>query len=328
MSNAIILQGRYTSTGNDIIVPLRSGVDWFQTWNLTSIGSPVNTDVKAASWQFGFPAASAMCTVYVSASTADNLTYHNGTGGFTYIDSSIQTPGVTQNTITAISTAASPVVTNSGTNGLVAGNIVRLSNCAGGATGLNGIDFVVGSTSLSSTTFQLQSAVQLSVAGTTGSFTLINYDPIYYPRHRVITAMVDIGVTTTIATSVPHGYQVGQQIRLNIPSNYGTSAIFNGVQVTVLEVSSSVELIVDLDMSGFTFAFPSATSVAFTPAIIVPIGENTAYANAQMVNVLTDSTVNEAEIGMLIDGGATQPGGAADDQIYWQAGVSFSIDNQ
>lgn len=335
-TNTTILQGRYTSTGSSILIPLRSGVDWFELYNITAMVAQNDVTVVRGYWQFGMPVDSGILTTFYSGTPDSNVDVYSTTGGFTYIDTSASVAGTVNATITAISTASAPVVTNTGTNGLVAGNIVRLTNVAGGATGFNGIDWLVGSASLSSTTFQLYTAPQLSVAGTTGSYQRINFDPIFYPRHRIITSIINAGGVTTVTTSVPHGYQVGQQIRLNVTSSlYGAWVAANNLITTVTAVdaapafSGSISFEISDDLSALgTLTFPKAATVPFTPAQVVPVGENTAYAEAQSVNILSDATINEAEIGMLIRGGATYPGGVESDVIYWKAGVSFSIDNQ
>jgi len=327
-TDTTILQGSFVSTGSNQFIPLRGGVEWMETKNVTSQATPANLDALSSSWQIGMPDNSGSFNLYVAASTAC-VEFYSTDGGYTLVDTSAQTSGVVTNTITAISTAITPVVTNTGVNGLVAGQIVRLSNCLGGAQALNGIDFIVGPSSLTNTTFELLSAPQLTTAGTTGGWSVINYDPIFYPRNRVISIMAPIDNTTSILTTIPHGLTVGQQIRLNISDDlYGNWVAANNVQTTIIEVTSNLEFTVSFNSSALgTFDFPVTATGAFTPAAITPFGENTPYAVAQGVNILADATLNTAQIGMLLKAGASEPAGSAGDLIYWKAGVSFSVDN-
>src|SRR5579872_5704561 len=316
-TNTIIQQGRFTSTGTNVLISLRGGVSWMNVYNTTQMNAGTNGHGFQYYWQLGMSGTDGIVYANLgSPQTGTAPSYQSGC--FQVIDTSAATLGVVNNTITAISTAAAPVVTNTGTNGLVAGNVVRLTNVAGGATGFNGIDWLVGSTSLSATTFQLYTAPQLSVAGTTGSFEVINFDPIFYPRHRIIAAAVSSGGVTTIQTNVPHGYQVGQQIRLNVVDPvYGSWVAANNLVTTVTNVhagpafSGSVEFDISDDLTALgTLAFPNAATTPFTPAQITPVGENTAYAQAQGVNILSDATINTAEVGLLLYAGTQGPAGS------------------
>ena len=80
--------------------------------------------------------------------------------------------------------------------------------------------------------------------------------------------------------------------------------------------------------TAFTaFTFPASSSNAFTPATVVPMGEDTADALIQNVNILSDATVNTGYIGMTLAAGANSPAGLSGNLIYWVAGSSFSVTN-
>lgn len=325
-NNTIIQQGFFTSAGSAVNIPLRSGVDWMRVYNTTIAAASQTTAVGVEYyWQLGFPAGAQWEYLKSNAANAANLSQYLTSGGFTYIDSSLNRYGVVNATVTAVSTASIPVVTNSSTNGLSAGSIVKLLNIAG-APQLGGMDFTVGYNTLSSTTFSLDYMAQLSVAGTTGSWELVNFDPIYYPRRRFITA-ISQATSAVVTLSVTHGYQVGQLVRMVVPSDYGMIQM-NGLQATIIAVNNSTtvnSITLDIDSSSFNaFAFPLAASYPFTQAQVVPMGEDTAYANYADVNVLSDATVNTAFIGMQLAAGANSPAGQSGNVIYWQAGKSFS----
>ncbi len=329
MDLTILQQGRFTSTGASVTLPIRSEVDWMMVYNITQAAASQTTAVGVKYyWQNGFPAGAKWTTFKSNAADAANLEQYITSNGFTLVDSSVQTPGVLNSTITAISNASIPVVTNTGTNGLTAGAIVRLFNVAG-AQQLGGIDFTVGYNTLSTTTFSLDYMTQI-VAGTTGSWRLIPYDPIFYPRRRYITNITQ-AAQAVVTLSVTHGYQVGQSVRVVVPAACGMVEI-NNLEGTIVAIntntSSGNTITLNINSTGFTaFAFPLTAAVPFSPAEIVPIGEDTGFALSQGANILSDATVNEAVVGMLLQGGVNCPAGANDDVIYWVAGQSFSVSN-
>jgi hypothetical protein len=328
MDNTIIQQGRFTSTGANVTLQLRADVDWLKVYNYTQFANGTGTgQVVAAIWQRGMSAGTGL--VYTkTATTLAAIPAALSSGGFTLVDSSVQTPGALNATITAISNAAIPVVSNSGTNGLVAGDVVRIIDVTS-AKQLGGIDFTVGYNTLTSGTFSLDYMAQI-VAGTTGSWRKINFNPIFYPRRRVITKITKAS-SAVVTLSVTHGYKVGQAVRFQVPEAFGMVEM-NGLLGTITAIDTTTtsgnSITVDIDSSAFTtFAWPTSSNVAFTPAEVIPVGEDTAEALSAATDILSDATINESYIGMVLGGGAGGPAGASSDVIYWQAGKSFSVSN-
>jgi len=160
---------------------------------------------------------------------------------------------------------------------------------------------------------------------------LIKYDPIFYPRRRFITKITQASLAV-VTMCVTHGYKVGQLVRMVVPDAFGMTQM-NGLQATVVAVNTTTTsgntITLDIDSSAFSaFAFPVTADVPFSYAEVVPMGEDTAYALSQGVDILSDATVNTAEIGIILSAGDLAPAGNADDVIFWTAGSSFSIDNQ
>jgi hypothetical protein len=331
-TNTVLLQGNFTSGGVAVNIPLRCGIDWMRVYNTTQAAASQTTAIGVEYyWQAGFPAAAAWeYKKGGSANAGANLISYNTTGGFTYYDSSLVNYGVINSTTTAISTASIPVATNSGTNGLSAGQVVRILNQVG-APQFGGYDMTVGVNTLSSTTFSLDFMPQLSVAGTSGSWMLINSDPIFYPPHRYITAITSSGFTTLVTFSVRHNYTVGQIVRFNVSDAFGMTQI-NGLQGTILSVDNtgaSNDIEVDIDSASFTdFSFPLAADYPFTPASATPVGQDTAYTISEGGNILADATDNIATIGIILAAGVNSPAGSDDDVIFWQAGTAFSLNTQ
>lgn len=329
--NTIIAQGRFTSSGAAQTIQLRESVDWMMVYNRTVADADQTTAVGVKYyWQRGFADGEGWEMKKSSAANAANLDDFLASGGFTYVDSSANPNGALNATVTAISTAAIPVVSNSGTNGLVAGDIVRIINVAG-AQQLGGFDFTVGYNTLTSGTFSLDYMSQLGGAGTTGSWMKIKFDPLYYPRRRAITK-ISKAAQAVVTLSVTHGYKVGQEVRFIVPAEYGMIQM-NGLVGTIEAINTTTTsgntITVDIDSTSFTtFAFPATAVNPFSPAWVVPMGMNTAEALEDGVDILSDATLNTGYIGMVLAAGANSPAGVTSDVIYWVAGKSFSVDNQ
>jgi hypothetical protein len=345
MDNTVTLQGSFVGTGNAVVLPLRSGVDWMRVYNYTQ--SNFTTGAGGASygvqynWFRGMAANDAFVlmnnagSTAVLQTTAAALTVTAGTtiGGFTFIDSSLQVPGPSI-AYSAGTNAAPPVITVADTSALFDGTIVRITTSAT-APNASGLDYSIHV--INGTTFSLRNMIAPGAVFGAGTFRVIAYSPIFYPRNRVITKMASVSAgITSIQTSVDEDFQVGQTVRLNIPAIFGVWNTLNGVQCTVIAVTPATgatagSFQVNVDSTGFAaFAWPSVASVPFTPAQVDCFGN---YTDATIVtnpaypitnpNQLTDATTNRAFIGMSLAAGITSPAGSASDVIYWQAGTVF-----
>lgn len=320
MASTIIQSGTFTSAGTAVELQIRSDLDWMEVDNYTQMATTQATGRGVMfRWQRGMAAGTGIEITKTNSTNALNGEVMT-TGGFTLLDTSVQTPGNLTSTITAISNAAIPVVTNSGTNGLSAGDVVRIINVTG-AQQLGGMDFTVGLNTLSTTTFSLDYMAQI-VAGTSGSWRKINFDPQFYPRRRFITA-ITAASSAVITMSVTHGLTAGQAVRINVPAAYGMTEI-DGLIGNITAVNTSTNTItVDIDSSAFTaFAFPLTAAVPFTQATVVPVGET---ANGTYANTLDDATDNQSFIGMRLGAGIDGPAGSSGDVIYWRAGKSTLV---
>lgn len=329
MDNTIIQQGSFVSTGGTKTLNLRSDVDWIKVYNMTELaGNQTNAVGVTFYWQRGFGDGSQLIHYKSNAANAADLDAYDITGGFSLIDTSKNVIGTLETGITAVSNAAIPVVSDT-THGLVAGDVVRLVNITG-AQQLGGFDFTVGHNTLTANTFSLDYMSQI-VAGTTGSWRKINYDPLFYPRRRYITKITQ-AAQAVVTMSVKHGYTVGQKVRLRVPAAYGMTEM-NGLQATIVAVDTTVttgnSITLDVDSTAFAaFAFPLTAATPFTPAEVIPFGEDSAEALDAGVDTLGGSTENTGIIGLSLTGGANYPGGANADQMFWVAGKSFSVDNE
>lgn len=322
MSNSIIQQGSFTSTGANVTLQLRSDVDWMRVYNYTQAATQQSTGRGVEFyWQRGMATGTGIEYKKTNSTDALNLVTLTS-GGFTLVDSSVNAPSAINATVTAISTASTPVVSASSTANLVAGSVVRFINVSG-AQQLGGLDFTIASVN-ANTSFTLPYMAQLGGAGTTGSFRIIPFDPMYYPTRRYITAITAAN-PAVVTLSVTHGYTVGQKVRLVVPSAYGMIEM-NNLIATITAISTTYNTItLDIDSSAFTtFAFPASAATPFSPAMVVPVGEaaNSAVSDP---NLLDDATINNGYIGIILAGGAQSPAGSNSDVIYWVAGKSFNL---
>jgi len=322
-------QGFFTSTGVAQILQLPSNVDWLWVKNLTtSYASGASTGAEFY-WQRGM--TQGLGTIYTKTTSTNALTVGQvaANAGFFLVNSTFNIPGPSL-TFTAITNGTPPVVDTANTGSLVTGDIVRIFNTTGGQQ-LGGLDFTIG-TVVSGTSFTL-AYMQPIAAATGGTFRVIPYSPYFYPSLRYITN-ISQATQAIVTLSVTHNYTVGQKINFIIPTVSATAfgmTQLDGMYATIVAINQADAngytntITVDVDTTGFTaFAFPLTTDLGFTPAQVIPVGENTAVALNLGQNILADATVNTAFFGMQLQAGTGSPAGVSGNLIYWVAGKSFS----
>lgn len=328
-------QGRFTSSGTVSILALRSDVDWVFIKNQTvSYAAGAGTGAEFY-WQRGM--AQGRGTIYTKTAVTGALAVAQiaANAGFYLVDSSVNLPGPSL-ALTGITAGNPPVVNTANTSSLSDGDIVRIFSTVG-ALQLGGLDFTI-DTLTPGVSFALPFMAQIAAANPgAGTFRRIPYNPYFYPSSRYITKVTQ-ATQAIVSLSVIHNYTVGQVIRFIVPpitaAAYGMTEL-NGLQATIVAIRQADAngklntITVDIDTTGFTaFAFPLTTAPGFTPAQVVPMGENTAEALLLGANILGGATENQAYIGIELTAGANSPGGVANDVIYWLAGKSFDVDNE
>jgi hypothetical protein len=228
------------------------------------------------------------------------------------------------------------------------GNIVRVVNNAGAAVfGNYGVDMIVSVVAGNNISLLLAAnnalATASGVAGTNGKIQRIDITSRFYPANRIITNITQAAGVITVATSIPHGMTVGQQVRFKIPSTCGAaiSALLdsnssnNYVSATVTSVVAndaplaafgSVRFTIDIVGSGQVFTYPTSAEVAAGSQLpeMIPFGQDTAYSVSQNANILADATVNQGFIGIRLKAGANEPAGAATEVSFWKVGACFN----
>lgn len=318
--NTVIQQGSFTSTGANQVIQVRSGVDWIEVWNVTQINANAANTGYQFYWQLGLPQGAALQTESNGAANAVNINYV-AAGGFTLQDSSLNTPGPKIAT-TGTTNVVRPVTSTASTAGMSNGStIARLSNIAA-LPNICGIDFTVG-TIVANTSFAWLNALANTpgAVGGAGFYQIIPFDPLYYPTRRYVINITQAS-PAIVTTSVNHGYVVGQAVRLQVPTVFGMTQA-NNLLVDIVSTPTTGTFGIALDSTAFSaFTYPGPAAVPFTPAAVIPVGEETdAFSNP---NLLDDATVNTGYIGVLLGSGANGPAGQNGDFVLWKAGKSFN----
>lgn len=373
MDGTILSQGTFTVPAAGVVqqlinIPSAADFMWVKNFTQAGINGAGNTGINFY-WQRGMAAGSGMVEYKTAAGVAQLSQDTYVSAGFTLLDSSNQVPGAS-NALTAITAANPPVVTTAATLPAV-GSIVRIINPNNQAQ-IGGMDFTVTAAGGGTFTIGNMSLVN-SVASTAGFWRQLPFDPIFYPRRRFIT-WIRSAVQAVIYLSVTHQFAVGQLVRLSFPGGsavWGNFAALDGVQASIVAVNvaragnepnnagTANNIQVNVDTSAFgnwnVFGaggnqnFPPAGAVAFSPAQVVPEGEDSGLslssANAQVPldfnglpvvgannGLLSDATVNLAIQGMILGVGgngtalgaaiAGPAGSAAADVMFWVAGKS------
>ncbi len=325
-------QGKFISVGANITIGLPSGLDWMWVKNLTvSYAAGAGTGAEFY-WQRGM--AQGRGTIYTKTAVTGALAVAEiaANAGFYLVDTSVNLPGPSL-ALTGITAANPPVVNTANTSSLNEDDVVRIFSTVG-AKQLGGLDFTIGNI-IASTSFELLYMAAIASANPgAGTFRRIPYNPYFYPSTRYITKITQ-AAQAIVTLSVTHEYTVGQSVRFIIPTvtalAFGMTEL-DGVEATIVAIDQADDdgvtntITIDVDTTGFTtFAFPLTTAPGFTPAQVVPIGENTASALQLGADILGDATRNTAVFGIQLQAGTGSPAGVDGDSIYWVAGKSFLV---
>ena len=330
--NTVIEQGSFISNGENTTIQIRSDFDWIKVYNYTKIGSTLADVGVEFYWQDGMPQGGGIATIKQGSIANDPLTVAQfpANQGFFKIDTSSSQPGP-KVAVSAVTNATRPVLSTANTGALSAGSVVRLFGFSAGKQNLNGYDFAIDTVNVN-TNFRIAAALEQAPGATaaTGSYRQIYFNPQFYPAFRYICNMQSVGVNTVVTVTVPSNYVEGQSVTFNIPDVAYGMVEMNGLVGTVIAVDDAIgtqTITVNIDSSAFTpFVFPTALqwNTPMSKAMVVPNGEDSAYALAHGYNFLSDATVDIGFIGATLVAGVASPAGEADDVIYWIAGKSFS----
>lgn len=202
----------------------------------------------------------------------------------------------------SISDGAVTTITTVTAHNLVSGNWVIFANLyqtsTTGMQQMAGIPFMV--TVVSPTVFTINwntfgsnyTAFNTATAtGNVGSFKKILYPALYVPGVSFISA-ITLGATTTVVTTAPHNFVVGQEVAFRIPSipgvippAWGTTQLNSLPNLTipgspiygyVVSVTNSTTFVVNINSTAFTAFndnYPFLSFVGRTPPQVVAVGD-------------------------------------------------------
>lgn len=291
MSMVQFSSGSFTSDGLPRVLDIQSGASYFKLTNVT------------AGQEYEWFSSFAVDSAYDITGAA--LISSGGISAFASQENAFGP----EKTGTGVSQAAAAVVTINA-HGFETGDIVRLY----GTTGMRQIAgqlFQITVTGANTFTIDLDTSGFVAPATAVKARKLL-VPQLIEPRSRAIVDLT-LGASTTVKTSVDHGYAVGQYITLVLPSEFGSSEI-SGQSGRISAISSANEFVVEIDSSAASaFAYPASGSVPFTFPQAVVAGDQTTLAQG---NVFPGSIRNDGIRGLAL--GATVVGSAAD-EIYWYA---------
>lgn len=322
MDGTILSIGSFTQPGTAVnqIIQVPSNLDYLYVYNYTQMAASAGANGGQFYWQRGMGTIGTMLSVGAAQAVTSAVTAANA---FTLYDPSVVTPGAAI-AITNIN-ATTGVVLTATTTGLAVGSIVRLSVLgAASAQQLGGVDFVVTAINPGVSFTIVPPTPSAAIGASTGFYRIIPQG-LFFPRRRII-SNVTAAASAVVTTTTAHGFSVGQEVRFVVPqvtaTTYGMTGL-DGLSGTVTAVGSTTAFTVDIDTSAMAaFAFPAAAAVPFSPAEVIPYGDDTATALVQAppLSSLEDSVQNTGYLGMILAAGALLPAGIAADVVYWRAG--------
>lgn len=324
--DTLLQVGSFTADGANKRLAIRADYDRIETFNRTAAAQATADLGYHFTHQRGDTDGRGYFSKKLGTVANDPVTVGQiaANSGFIRLNTS-ENPLSARTALTASSNATAPVVSTASTGSLRSGDVVRM--IITGQESLGGIDFQVTSV-VTDTSFTIAYAMANSpgAAGTAGYWRKVKYDPIFYPRRRYI-ANITAATSAVVTFTVDHGLSVGQEVRMHVPAAYAMIEM-DGLSATITAVTAST-ITLDVDSSAFTaFAFPLPAAVAFTPAIVVPFGEDTAEAIDNSADILADATENLSFIGVELVAGNDSPAGNSSDVIEWMAYKAFSVNNE
>lgn len=222
-----LAKGTLISNGGANYVNLPFQPEFVEFINFTAATTPVTGGIPFAWWDDNMGQGAAVYDIYNATpvlTTATTLA-----GGISTFAAGLALQYGASFQIVSITGANPAVVTTSVPNGYVTGQVVILEGLnetpTTGMPQIAGIPFVI--TVTSPTTFTIPwNTAQSNYTPLTGSpagamVKQVLYPYLYVPGVNIISA-ITLGTTTTVVTTNPNNYVVGQEVAFRIPQAYGT----------------------------------------------------------------------------------------------------------
>lgn len=306
--------GSFTSTGATQFINLPFAPNRVNIFNYSAARSaPAANAVVAARWDAsmgqGFAIETAAYATFGTTPTVVSLVADLVTSGgiSTFSAGQLLQFGPRQQIVAT--TAANPIVFTVTAHGYKVGDVVIFEGLynTGGTTGMpqiSGMQFVI-SAIVDPNNFSVvwpgnNSNYTALTSSPTGAYVQkVLYPFLYAPGVATIGA-ITLGTTTTVVTTAPHNFVVGQEIAFRIPSAWGTVQL-NSLPNQLIPGSPTYGYVTSVTNSTtFVCSINSSSYTAFTPNIAV-----SAVPGLTPAQVLAVGDVNTG--GVAYSGGALYP---------------------
>lgn len=275
-----IAKGHVTTTGGTVPVYLPFQPTSVKWWNLTAYTSAATGYVSNGYWDVSMGQGAALYET-VTASTLALVGNGTTSGGISTFSAGVMLQFGAQKQIIG-ATAANPIVFNVTAHGYVVGDIVMFEGLYQSATTgmpqISGMPFVisaVGDADHFSVVWPGAGSNYTALSGSpTGAYVKkVLYPFLYAPGVAFIEA-VTTGSTTTIVTTAPNNFVVGQQVGFAVPASWGTSQLNEFPNNTipgspqygyVISITNSTTFVVSINSTSYT-AFNTNQTVAAVKA--------------------------------------------------------------
>lgn len=278
-------KGSFTATGTTQIVNLPFQPDYVELWNYSNIKTAAANTVTRAWWDNKLIDGvnnPTMVEIY-NNTTATVFDTIQTNGISTFAAGLSQQFGPSQQVVSA--TKANPAVFTVTGHGYQVGDTVVFNglfqSTTTGMPQINGIPFTI--TAVTANTFTIKwdtsgsNYTVLSGSPVGATVRKVLYPFLYLPQDNVV-AFVTTGATTTIATTMYHNFEVGQEIAFRIPSAWGTvqlnslpNVLIPGSPIYgyVTSITDNWTFVCNINSSSFT-AFNVNQSVISVPGLTFP----------------------------------------------------------
>lgn len=298
--------------------------------NSTEFGitNTTNLNIQTIDWNSGV-AGSTFTTYINGAGTAllPGVVTSNGISLYDGHSSVLLGAAVTGG---ALSKANPAQLTSTG-HGLQTGDQIIIHGPFTAATAMNqlgGIVFSVTVIDANTVSIPINTNTANFTATTVTTWQKVKVGPLFYPQRTVITGITAAN-PIVVTTATNHGFTVGQQVRLEVPSVMKMTQA-NNITAVITAVTTTTFTLGSVDSSAFTaFAWPAVTAIPFTPAFVIPIGAGPSPTTLGLVtfnqDLLDDATMNQQFQGFTIGSGLLQTstasviGVTASDVLIWEA---------
>lgn len=283
-----IAKGSFTSTAAAKVIYLPFVPDTVSVWNYSAYATPANNGVPRGYWQSGMGQGTAIIDVFATDSdvtpvimTGDVIT----SGGISTFTAGLSFQFGAQQQVVASTKGTTTSFQVTG-HGYSVGDVVMFEglyqSTSTGMPQMCGMPFVV-TTVTDANNFVVNwnsnNSAYTNLSGSpTGAFVKKVLYPFLYAPGVAYVSAISTGSTTTITTTAPHNFVVGQEIAFRIPTNWGTVQL-NSLPNTqipgspvygyVTSVASSVQFTCSINSTGYT-AFTTAVAVASVPGLTFP----------------------------------------------------------